>query len=499
MTAFHFCFDLNHFGWIRQDFNHDPKWLWQRTAIVSLFLFCAGLGQAVAWSQRQQWPRFWRRWAQIAGCAVLVSIGSWWMFPQSWIYFGVLHGIAVMLVIVRLTAGWGRWLWLAGAIALLLPQLAQQLQALWPGLDVLNARRHSTFALVRRSCWNLRQLLLLQLLRDLRAHFFQLGQLRLADVVHADHVVAELRLHRLLRGLALLQLDHRLGELGHVAGRVGPVEVAAVGARSRVLGLLLGDVLELLALLQVGDDLLGLVFLLHQDVARLVFLAAVGRHELVVLGLDLGVGHRVLLLVVGEQLADQDGLAGQFHLRLEVVAGVQAALLRFLHEDLAGDHFVLELARCISGVTGRPALASCCCSRASMRALGTGLPLTMATFWAAAGRAAHRVAAAVPRQEDLFHGGSLLRVERKRDSGGFDGQRMQAAHRCNRAGHHTQGGAAPPSGGRRKGRGDAHAESGCRSRCRRTPRGPCGRRFRPAPRAGWGPAVSRSRAAAPRR
>ena len=48
MTAYHFCFDLNHFGWIEQNFYTDPFWTWQRTAIVSLFLFCAGLGQAVA-------------------------------------------------------------------------------------------------------------------------------------------------------------------------------------------------------------------------------------------------------------------------------------------------------------------------------------------------------------------------------------------------------------------------------------------------------------------
>jgi uncharacterized membrane protein len=118
MTVYHFAFDLNHFGWIRQDFYRDPVWTWQRTAIVSLFLFCAGLGQAVAVAQGQGWPRFWRRWSQVAGCALLVTAGSWFMYPNSFIYFGVLHGIAVMLVIVRLTAGWGAWLWLAGALAI---------------------------------------------------------------------------------------------------------------------------------------------------------------------------------------------------------------------------------------------------------------------------------------------------------------------------------------------------------------------------------------------
>lgn len=140
MTAFHFCFDLNHFGWIRQDFYRDPFWTWQRAAIVSLFLFCAGLGQAVATAQGQGWPRFWKRWAQVAACALLVTAGSYWMYPRSFIYFGVLHGIAVMLVIVRLTAGWGAWLWPLGALAIAAPFAAEATHAAWPQLDFLNGR-----------------------------------------------------------------------------------------------------------------------------------------------------------------------------------------------------------------------------------------------------------------------------------------------------------------------------------------------------------------------
>lgn len=102
MAAYHFGFDLNHFGWIRQDFYRDPLWTWQRTGIVSLFLFCAGGGQALALRAGQSAKRFWRRWGQVAGCAALVSAGSWWMFPSGWISFGVLHGIAVMLLLLRL-------------------------------------------------------------------------------------------------------------------------------------------------------------------------------------------------------------------------------------------------------------------------------------------------------------------------------------------------------------------------------------------------------------
>jgi uncharacterized membrane protein len=71
----------------------------------------------------QGWPRFWRRWAQVAGCALLVSLGSALMFPRSWISFGVLHGMAVMLIVARLAAPLRGWLWPLGALALALPWL----------------------------------------------------------------------------------------------------------------------------------------------------------------------------------------------------------------------------------------------------------------------------------------------------------------------------------------------------------------------------------------
>jgi uncharacterized membrane protein len=120
MTVFHFCFDLSNAGLLQANFYRDPVWTWQRTCILSLFLFCAGAGQAIAVAQGQSWPRFWRRWAQIVGCAALVTLGSVLMFPKSFIYFGVLHGMAVMLVVARLSAGCGRWLWPMGALALAL-------------------------------------------------------------------------------------------------------------------------------------------------------------------------------------------------------------------------------------------------------------------------------------------------------------------------------------------------------------------------------------------
>lgn len=139
MATFHFCFDLSFAGVIQTNFYNDPFWTTQRTCILSLFLLCAGAGQAVATAQGQSWQRFGRRWAQVAGCAVLVTLGSMQMFPQSYIYFGVLHGMAVMLLLVRLAAPARAWLLPLGAVLLALPVLAPHPffdapQANWVGL-----------------------------------------------------------------------------------------------------------------------------------------------------------------------------------------------------------------------------------------------------------------------------------------------------------------------------------------------------------------------------
>jgi uncharacterized membrane protein len=148
MAVFHFCFDLNHFGLLqpRQNFYADPFWTAQRASIVTLFVFVAGLSQAVAQDAGQPWVRFWRRWAQIAGCALLVSIGSALMFPQSWISFGILHGMALMLIAARLLAPLRGWLWLLGALFIALPQFVQHpfFDARWTNWVGLVTRKPAT-------------------------------------------------------------------------------------------------------------------------------------------------------------------------------------------------------------------------------------------------------------------------------------------------------------------------------------------------------------------
>jgi len=101
MIAYHFAFDLRYFRVTRSDFEHDPFWLAARAAILSSFLLLAGASLVLAQRNRPSLAHFWRHIAIIAGCALLVSAGSYAMFPQTFIWFGVLHVIAASLIVAQ--------------------------------------------------------------------------------------------------------------------------------------------------------------------------------------------------------------------------------------------------------------------------------------------------------------------------------------------------------------------------------------------------------------
>jgi len=101
MAIYHFCFDLRYFGVTRADFEHDPFWLAARSAILSSFLLIAGISMVLARRGVRSDAHWLRHAAVIAGAALLVSAASYVMFPRSYIWFGVLHAIAVSLLIAR--------------------------------------------------------------------------------------------------------------------------------------------------------------------------------------------------------------------------------------------------------------------------------------------------------------------------------------------------------------------------------------------------------------
>ena len=113
MVVYHFIYDLNYFGWAKLAMTRDQPWVGWRTAIVTQFLLLVGVGLVLRSTrhatQGAGTREFWRRWAQVAGAAALVSAGSWFVFGPRYIWFGILHFIAAALVIGRAAVPLGVW------------------------------------------------------------------------------------------------------------------------------------------------------------------------------------------------------------------------------------------------------------------------------------------------------------------------------------------------------------------------------------------------------
>lgn len=100
MIAYHAAYDLNFLGWLHQDMNHDLRWRIARSLILGSFLFSVGAAQALVAHQKTPAAARWRRIGKIAAAALLVTFGSALLFPQSIIWFGVLHAIALMSLLL---------------------------------------------------------------------------------------------------------------------------------------------------------------------------------------------------------------------------------------------------------------------------------------------------------------------------------------------------------------------------------------------------------------
>ncbi len=99
MISYHLCFDLNYYRFTHFNFNADPFWLDFRALILSLFLGLAGISLVLATAHHFNSRRYFQRLAWLALCAALASLSSSLLFPQSWIFFGVLHFIFVASIL----------------------------------------------------------------------------------------------------------------------------------------------------------------------------------------------------------------------------------------------------------------------------------------------------------------------------------------------------------------------------------------------------------------
>jgi len=108
MIFYHFCYDLNYLQIVSFDFYHNPFWLGLRTLIVSLFLGIVGISLHLASVYGLRVQAFIKRLVILLGSAALVSAVSFLLFHERYIFFGILHFIAVASVLGLL---FRRWLW----------------------------------------------------------------------------------------------------------------------------------------------------------------------------------------------------------------------------------------------------------------------------------------------------------------------------------------------------------------------------------------------------
>jgi len=98
MAFFHLSYDLSVFGFLK--FEMDGGFFtWFRFVIVTLFFTSIGAGLFLAHSKSIEWSKFINREFKIVLGALFISTSTFFLYPHSWVWFGVLHFIAVASVL----------------------------------------------------------------------------------------------------------------------------------------------------------------------------------------------------------------------------------------------------------------------------------------------------------------------------------------------------------------------------------------------------------------
>lgn len=119
MISYHLAWDLYFTGFSDINAATDPWLRLYAKTIAGSFLAISGIGLVLAHGGGIRWSTFLRRLAVIAGAALAVTVGSWFAFPQSFIFFGILHCIALCSVLALPFLRAPLWLVAAAALAAL--------------------------------------------------------------------------------------------------------------------------------------------------------------------------------------------------------------------------------------------------------------------------------------------------------------------------------------------------------------------------------------------
>lgn len=99
MATYHFSWDLEFFGYLAPGTSTQGFLRIYARLIASSFLFLAGFSLVLAHYPRIRFAPFLRRLGVIVAAAAVISVATYWFTPDSWIFFGILHAIAVSSLI----------------------------------------------------------------------------------------------------------------------------------------------------------------------------------------------------------------------------------------------------------------------------------------------------------------------------------------------------------------------------------------------------------------
>jgi uncharacterized membrane protein len=99
MFVFHFAYDLSYFGLIDVDVPAEPGWRIFARLIAGSFLALVGVSLVLATRNGLNRAAYLKRLAMVAGAAALVTLGTWFAIRPSFIFFGILHHVAVASVL----------------------------------------------------------------------------------------------------------------------------------------------------------------------------------------------------------------------------------------------------------------------------------------------------------------------------------------------------------------------------------------------------------------
>ncbi|PSC05027.1 hypothetical protein SLNSH_11325 [Alsobacter soli] len=121
MFVFHFTWDLGFFGFISLQAGQDPGWRWFARCIAGSFLILVGVSLVLASRGGMNWRAYWRRLTLVGGAALAITAATWFATPDEFIFFGILHCIALASVLALAFLRAPAWLTalLAAAIVVL--------------------------------------------------------------------------------------------------------------------------------------------------------------------------------------------------------------------------------------------------------------------------------------------------------------------------------------------------------------------------------------------